>query len=602
MASFNNSSGNGRLATDRYDFERHVNGTDDRHTDAQIDLSSAIVELPGSTTVQSALVALASRSIQETFLTIGGDDYDVYENVLFDTPLKPNLDAAFTAAFADSRLKDGGVLFIKAGTYKIGDTITVPPGITILGEGFGTKLINNTNPDMLGPEKPMFIISEDVIREEDLNINGNDAAYDPFLNSKAVRFVNFVIADNFIKSRGVGDFDFIQPQNLATPLIYVNGGAGFVCDKMLFLGRSVNGTPSLATFSAIEVNPDNLTSSVYSTSLDIRDSEFDGFNRILRFRTDKAASDYLIFKNNRCRVIGPVNNDPSAATSNVFFTTPCNIDISSNYLWMNTRLDNLIYVDELAVTPPPYQARSKVIVCNNQIATNKASASPSPGGFTYVKYVTPSDAFDRVCEFVAGNVMDPDEGYNITFEANSSNGLSLRTGNVTLNKLNMTTSQTTLSETINLVLGTGSPLFSIGSTIDYDSVSLTLGNVSLPYTLGGTSLAYDGTVTTLASTNVHINSSVRVRTSTASGSYTVLANDFIILADTTVSTTITLPVHVVGRKLIIKDISGNAGVLPITLERNGGTGRIDDFLGNRTISTNWASLTLVSDGTNWLII
>ncbi len=102
-----------------------------------------------------------------------------------------------------------------------------------------------------------------------------------------------------------------------------------------------------------------------------------------------------------------------------------------------------------------------------------------------------------------------------------------------------------------------------------------------------------------------IHTSLNVKTNSISSDYTIDSTslDIVIFADTSSSAiTVTLPAHRAGRKLIIKDTGFNASVNNITLARNGGTGNIDDYTGDRIIATNGASWTLVSNGTNWYIV
>ena len=53
-------SGIGRLATDRFTYEKHINGTDDRHQAGQIDLFPTIVIGTTKTNVQDAITAISS--------------------------------------------------------------------------------------------------------------------------------------------------------------------------------------------------------------------------------------------------------------------------------------------------------------------------------------------------------------------------------------------------------------------------------------------------------------------------------------------------------------------------------------------------------------
>lgn len=92
-----------------------------------------------------------------------------------------------------------------------------------------------------------------------------------------------------------------------------------------------------------------------------------------------------------------------------------------------------------------------------------------------------------------------------------------------------------------------------------------------------------------------------------SGNLTVPSDGYnIILVDTTSSAiTVTLPSHSgnTGKSFIIKDKAGNAETNNITLARSGGSGNIEGIAASRTLSTNWGTWKVISDGSsNWYII
>jgi hypothetical protein len=102
-----------------------------------------------------------------------------------------------------------------------------------------------------------------------------------------------------------------------------------------------------------------------------------------------------------------------------------------------------------------------------------------------------------------------------------------------------------------------------------------------------------------------INTSLVISTNSISSSYAIDSSmlDIVVFADTTSTPiTVSLPPHRKGRKLIIKDTGFNAARNNITLIRSGSTGNIEDYTGDRILATNGISLTLVSDGANWLYV
>jgi len=93
----------------------------------------------------------------------------------------------------------------------------------------------------------------------------------------------------------------------------------------------------------------------------------------------------------------------------------------------------------------------------------------------------------------------------------------------------------------------------------------------------------------------------RVHVVSKSANYTVQEGDYIIGVDTTSSAvTVTIPTALVrkaGYVLIIDDKGGNAGSNNITVATEGSE-KIDGAA-SATISTDYASLALYTDGSNW---
>lgn len=73
------------------------------------------------------------------------------------------------------------------------------------------------------------------------------------------------------------------------------------------------------------------------------------------------------------------------------------------------------------------------------------------------------------------------------------------------------------------------------------------------------------------------------------------------LVDTTVARTLTLPTPANGIQIIVKDKSGSAATNNITIQR-AGSESIDGVAASYVISTNYAAVEFVSDGTNWFVL
>lgn len=112
------------------------------------------------------------------------------------------------------------------------------------------------------------------------------------------------------------------------------------------------------------------------------------------------------------------------------------------------------------------------------------------------------------------------------------------------------------------------------------------------------------TLGTSGGTSVHaLNGGVEYTTRSITGSLTVdtTSTDHYILANTTsAALTVTLPAPVRGRRFKIKDSGGVAGTNNITVSPHS-TEKIDGAA-SQTIATNYGSLSLISDGTNWFLV
>ena len=334
----------GRLATDRYSFQDHLTGASFRHTASQIDLSPALnIDGYNATNVQSAIshvssyIALAS-TYGQGFITIG----DGYNCCLPDgtyNSLIPNLNIALndllnnTSNPLNSRISGGGIVLIKAGTYKFDAPVNVPAGIKIIGEGFGTKLINNTN------NNSIFIIKRDANRANLDGILSSDSS-DFFMFARETVIYNLVISDNFIMPKFLGDTSYKIPNNTSTTscLVSVESDASLTCEKVYFIGRALfSGTVTSCSSFAVDV--DNTTPSVNGTYLTIENCFIDGFSIATRFITssfdaEKSYKDYFIFRNNKTRILGylsATSGDPSNNTAIIM--NACNADISNNYFY-----------------------------------------------------------------------------------------------------------------------------------------------------------------------------------------------------------------------------------------------------------------------------
>ncbi len=539
-------AGVGRLVVDRYDFQKHIEGTDFRHQALGIDLDEALDALGGALDAQTAFTNIntyinSQTGIGQGFITIG-DGYDTWHaadgSQNFD-PLIPALNIVLQPIFDDLiagnpvssgyvRIQHGGIIVIKAGTYILTDTLEVPPGITLMGEGWGTKIINAIALDIdtseggpapivdeLLTKKPMFRIKYDP------NRSFNDAAVEAsmFVFGKKTTICNMVISDNFVEPTRLGDVFYKLAQNSSgdNPLISQEAGSHLVLNNLVMLGRvafSLGKEVSSATRFAVQL--DTSTALSTGTFLEITDCFIDGFSQPIDFQALGGSKDSLEINNSKIRSHGYLDADGTTPAANCIANIiACNVRMVSNHFYGNhINAGTVLYIDDVIGGAVNLQSKSKIIVASNEIVVDKESIGTP---VHYAIYVNPSNLTTFYTKAVAqsyGNVFQEVDGFKI------DSALSLR-------------------------------VYSISASYVMD-------------THGG---------------------------------------DFAVLVDTSSSEiTVTLPGHSAGRKVIIKDSTGYASVNNITLARSGSTGSIDGYAGNRKIATNFASWTLLSDGTNWYIV
>jgi hypothetical protein len=538
----NYNKGIGSLGVSRYDFQKHIEGTDFKHQASGIDLSDPLSELGNATNLQDAFDNLNDyieilNNAGQGMVTVG-DGYDTWHNadgnINYDNTipslnliLKPIFDAiinntALPAAY--SRIKRGGVMVIKAGTYTVTDTIDVPAGITILGEGWGTKIVNATsldltisppNIDMGGTPKPIFRVKVDS------NRSTNDTAIDAslFMFSRQTKIANLVIADNFVENTILGDIYYKLPQNKTgdTPLISQEAGSNLVLENVMMIGRvtfSSGKIVSAATRFGVQL--DTSTAITTGTFLQLNKCFMDGFSQPISYSNIGGSEDFLEVVNSRIRSHGYLDGYQTEKEKNcIVFSNGCNTRLVSNHFFGNHSYSStILYINDFISGSVFGQNKAKVLVASNDIVINKGTSTIADFFAVYVNPTNLTSSYTKATIQTFGNHYQPQYGFEI-------------------------------------------------------------------------------------------DSSFRVRTNTVSGNYTLdgYGGDYIVLVDTSsVAANIDLPIHVKGRQVIIKDISQNSSVNNITVTRYSNTGEIEGYAGDRVLATNGASWTLVSSGTNWYLI
>lgn len=598
----NFNRGIGALTTSRFDFENHLQGkavpdssgshyvASFRHLASHIDVDTPSLVYGSPSNVQQALEYIKNfidilSNIGKGFTTVG-DGYDAWHNadgsINFD-PAVPTLDSYLNPIFTNivndgyiptefERIRRGGILLVKSGTYVIANTIEVPPGITIMGEGFGTKFVNISSldipaigieptPKVVGTPAPMFRVLSD------LNRSIHDEPVDPnlFAFTRATRFINCVICDNFVENPILGAQYYKLPQNTTgnNPLILQESGSNLELVNVTLLGRATfNFSTVVNEASRFAVQLDSTTPITTGTILKIDSCFIDGFSQPIEFLSIGGTNDILEIQNSKIRAHGYLNADATANSNNCIINmNDNNATLVGNYLYGNHVLfKSIININNVIASTPNLQARSKILISANDYAIDKTSASTITPTIITINPSIASSIDSRATILSYGNSFQNTYGFSVV-----TKNLNVFTAN--------------LNETV------------IGHT-----------DASYDFTV----LDMDGYILNANTERIYLAKGLKHKTVTVNtSSYTVdgTASDYTIFVDTSsLEISITLPPHDNGRKIIIKDIGFNASENNITLIRNGGLGSIEDYEGDRLLATNGASWTLMSNGNSWYFI
>lgn len=356
-------NGKGRIAADLYSFTKHVDGYDLNHTADQINLIQSGQILGNPSSVEEALINLttsANTEADQPFLVLG-DGYDTWHaangNINFDKNI-PSLDLLLNPIFDAilngnplstkyKRLQRGGVIVLKSGTYVVKSPITIPPGITIIGEGYGTKIINGNNIDF-APTPPkrktsqtpnsVFLVKRDVNRGSTSDQQNINADSNSFMFQTSTKIMNMVIADNFLQPTVLGDNFWTLPTSITGthPLIKQENCSNLELYGVYLVGKSLFGNvfpdPSIITsYHAIGLDTSVSNSTYPQSILKIDNCFIDNFAVPILWQGVNGGTDYLEVNNSKIRAFGYLNGDGASVINNSLFKiSNCSFSISNN--------------------------------------------------------------------------------------------------------------------------------------------------------------------------------------------------------------------------------------------------------------------------------
>lgn len=334
-------SGSGRLqeagflGTHKQDFNSHWQGGGYRHGALDVDMEPSLTGTFSDPTVQGTLDKLATfvKDNIGGFISIG-DGYTSGATINIGDPGITTIEEAFTEAFTKTRLLSGGIILLTAGVYRIKTSITIPAGISVMGELGGTVVVGETT------EQPMFIIS-DATNRPSIN-EGVGSTIEPI---DACRFFNLMLVDNldgYVESLG-------SPIATMTtvPMIRCTRGSHLTCDQVSFFGRmeTLTGSGRPKTLAAVGVAAAG--GSVENTTLVMQNCVIDNTRIGIDFNPNPSAVDnQVIVEKCKVRFFGTDDSGSVAPKDNCFLSiTNGSARIANNYvLGFGTYTESLVTV------------------------------------------------------------------------------------------------------------------------------------------------------------------------------------------------------------------------------------------------------------------
>lgn len=348
-------SGSGRpieggfLSTNKQDFNSHVQGGAFRHTADMIDMNPSLPTF-NETTVQSTLEKLqtAISSDGSGFISIGNADSnadgyaDGYAIGDYNVNSTTTFAQAFEQAVQNTRIANGGIILVLAGTYYIDSTITVPPKISVIGEIGGTYLVGHTSDD------PLFLVQPAPI----IMIEGDTAQH----GSPAARtsFENISLFDNL---------DGYGATLITNSLIKIQQGANISFRNVGFFGKVNDGAAldRIKTLSAIST----LGGITQGTHVSFDFCYFDGLKTPIIFDTKYGDKDFLSVTNSKIRFLGGERALYVPLTDCAVRASVANIHVSNNYIHSNT-----VHADTLLTLDTATSIGNSRIVCTNNFGVS----------------------------------------------------------------------------------------------------------------------------------------------------------------------------------------------------------------------------------------
>lgn len=359
MVNYKQVQSPGRLVTTRSDFENHWTGSNFRHKADQIDMNPVLsftpTVPPDIDNVQGTLAAMLNI-IQSgnDFVTIG--DGAVSMGTYTVGPTYPTVEDCFNAAIDALRFKaSGGIILLKSGIYNFTSTVTLPAGISVMGELGGT-IVNAT------ADFPIFTISECPT----VGINYAHIVAPTTVPADGYRqnkIFNLTFFDNYLQTDAV-------LVSATSCFIMLERGSNVEIDKCSFFGkyRGLPGTSVTMTRQAVATD---ILGSSYNTLLTFKNSLVFSTQKAITYEVDTTKSNRLSVVDNRFWCTGIIGSINPVDRNIILFdgcdANFCNNDVKFGVYDNNQSVDCFIYCNSYP------QQLSSLIVTGNKIVVTTAT-------------------------------------------------------------------------------------------------------------------------------------------------------------------------------------------------------------------------------------
>lgn len=317
------------------DFKSHYDGNDFKHSASSINMSPPLVNFP-EITVQDTLEAF------EIVLMAGNDFISIGDGITSQGTYTigvgglTTVEQCFTAALTADRLDQGGLILLKSGTYNFNSTISLPAGVSVVGEIGGT-IINVLT------DNPVFQIAECSRVAID-----NAGRYTDGQNIN--KFHNLTFFDNMGSP---------LPVLKTSSFIYGDKGSNIEIERCCFFGKKYS-----TDITNLAVSYNSLSFSLANTVLTIKNSSILGLQRAVQFDVDAGLDNKLIINNNKLWVSG--SSGVTTKERSVISFAGSSVQISNNFIRTGISADN---IDCLACCDTNPTMKSTVVITNNQMVS-----------------------------------------------------------------------------------------------------------------------------------------------------------------------------------------------------------------------------------------